>query len=45
MNLRFLCFCATTWTAAAILLLGHDSIALEALSGVVALAGFDLFRP
>ncbi|MGO4307132.1 hypothetical protein [Cupriavidus sp. RAF12] len=45
MNRRFLLFCATAWAAAAILILGQDSVALEALSGVMVLAGFDLLRP
>ncbi len=45
MNTRFYLFCATTWAAAAILILGNGSMAMDALSGVVVLAGFDLLRP
>jgi len=45
MNKRLLLFCAATWTAAAILILGHNSAAFDALSGVIALASFDLLRP
>lgn len=45
MNTRFYLFCAATWTAAAILILGNGSMAMDALSGVVALAGYDLLRP
>ncbi|MGX0939998.1 hypothetical protein SGO26_18725 [Cupriavidus metallidurans] len=45
MNKRFYFFCATTWAAAAVLILGQGSMATDALSGVIALAGFDLLRP
>lgn len=45
MNKRFYLFCATTWTAAAILILGNGAMSTDVLSGVVALAGFDLLRP
>jgi len=42
---RIAAFCLTAWSAAAILYLGQHSVALIALSGVVVLAGLDLFRP
>jgi hypothetical protein len=42
---RIAAFSATTWSAAALLYFGQHSVALIVLSGVVALAGFDLFRP
>ncbi len=42
---RIAAFCLTAWSAAAILYFGQHSVALIALSGVVVLAGFDLFRP
>lgn len=45
LNKRFYLFCGATWVAAAILILGNGSMAMDALSGVVALAGFDLLRP
>lgn len=45
MNKRFYLFCATTWAAAAVLILGQGSMATDALSGVIALACFDLLRP
>lgn len=38
-------FCAASWLAAAVLYFGRHSVALMVLSGVVALGGFDLFRP
>lgn len=38
-------FCAASWLAAAVLYFGRHSVALIVLSGVVALGGFDLFRP
>ncbi len=41
---RLLCFSLFTWASAAILLLGHSTGTI-ALSGAVALAGFDLLRP
>lgn len=42
---RIIAFTLTTWVAAAILLIGRDSSALVALSGVVVFAGFDLLSP
>jgi len=45
MNTRFYCFCAATWAAAAILILGNGAMSTDVLSAVVALAGFDLLRP
>ncbi|SAK74970.1 membrane protein [Caballeronia pedi] len=42
---RFLAFCLAAWSAAALLYFGRHSAALIALSGVIALAGFDLLRP
>ncbi|MEN7531585.1 MULTISPECIES: hypothetical protein [unclassified Cupriavidus] len=45
MNKRFFLFCATSWTAAAILILGNGTMSMDVLSGVVLLAGFDLLRP
>ncbi|WP_019447134.1 hypothetical protein [Cupriavidus sp. BIS7] len=45
MNKRFYLFCASTWIAAAVLILGNGSMSMDALSGVIALAGFDLLRP
>ena len=45
MNTRFYCFCAATWVAAAILILGNGAMSTDVLSAVVALAGFDLLRP
>ncbi|MGF6288222.1 hypothetical protein [Paraburkholderia youngii] len=38
-------FAATCWSAAGLLYVGQHSVALIALSGVVAFAGFDLLRP
>lgn len=38
-------FCAASWSAAAVLYFGRHSVALIVLSGVVALGGYDLFRP
>jgi len=38
-------FCVTSWLAAAILYFGQHSVAMIALSGVVASSGFDLLRP
>ena len=38
-------FFISTWLAAAILFLGRHSVPMIALSGVVAFAGLDLFRP
>lgn len=43
--LRIAAFFAATWGSAAVLYFGRHSIAYMALSGVVALGGFDLFRP
>ena len=37
--------CGASWLAAAVLYFGRHSVALMALSGVIALAGFDLARP
>lgn len=45
MNKRFYLFCAATWAAAAILIIGDGAMSTDVLSGVVALAGFDLLRP
>ena len=42
---RIAAFSLATWSAAAILYFGQHSVALIALSGVVALGGFDLLRP
>jgi len=42
---RIAAFAASCWSAAGLLYFGQHSVALIALSGVVALAGFDLFRP
>ncbi|WP_345815351.1 hypothetical protein AAGS40_23525 [Paraburkholderia sp. PREW-6R] len=42
---RIAAFSATTWSAAALLYFGQHSVALIVMSGVVALAGFDLLRP
>lgn len=42
---RLLAYCLVTWLAAAVLILGGDSPAMIALSGVIALGGFDLLRP
>ena len=38
-------FSIATWSAAAILYFGQHSVSMIVLSGVVVLAGFDLFRP
>ncbi|WP_233871584.1 hypothetical protein [Paraburkholderia adhaesiva] len=38
-------FCLSTWLAAAILFLGRHSVPMIAVSGVVAFAGLDIFRP
>jgi hypothetical protein len=38
-------FFISTWLAAAILFLGRHSVPMIALSGVVAFAGLDIFRP
>ena len=38
-------FFIATWSAAAMLYLGRHSVPLMALSGVIALGSFDLFRP
>ncbi|MBB5508199.1 hypothetical protein [Paraburkholderia atlantica] len=38
-------FAITCWSAAGLLYVGQHSVALIALSGVVAFAGFDLLRP
>jgi MFS superfamily sulfate permease-like transporter len=38
-------FFISSWLAAAILFLGRHSVPMIALSGVVAFAGLDLFRP
>jgi hypothetical protein len=43
--LRIGIFVAATWAAAAILYFGRHSVPMIALSGVVALAGFDLAKP
>lgn len=42
---RFAFLCLSAWSAAALLYFGRHSAALIALSGVLALAGFDLLRP
>ncbi|MFM0324091.1 hypothetical protein [Caballeronia glebae] len=42
---RFAGLCLTAWSAAALLYFGRNSAALIVLSGVLALAGFDLLRP
>ncbi len=42
---RFLAFSLVAWLAAALLILGRDSASMIALSGVVALAGLDIFQP
>lgn len=44
-TLRIGAFFIATWASAAVLYFGRHSVALIALSGVVALGGFDLFRP
>jgi len=38
-------FVAASWLAAAMLYFGRHSVPMIALSGVVALAGFDLSKP
>jgi len=38
-------FCVASWLAAAILYFGQHSVAMIALSGMVAFGGFDLLRP
>lgn len=43
--LRALAFSLVVWFAAALLILGRDSASMIALSGVVALAGLDIFHP
>jgi MFS superfamily sulfate permease-like transporter len=42
---RFAGLCLAAWSAAALLYFGRHSAALIVLSGVLMLAGFDLFRP
>jgi hypothetical protein len=42
---RFAALCLSAWSAAALLYFGRHSAAFIALSGVIALAGFDLLRP
>ncbi|SAK76816.1 membrane protein [Caballeronia temeraria] len=42
---RFAVLCLTAWSAAALLYFGRHSASLIVLSGVLALAGFDLLRP
>ncbi|BAN23994.1 putative membrane protein [Caballeronia insecticola] len=42
---RFAGLCLAAWSAAALLYFGRHSAALIVLSGVLALAGFDLVRP
>ncbi|MFL9866040.1 hypothetical protein PQR67_17825 [Paraburkholderia fungorum] len=42
---RIAAFAVTSWSAAALLYFGQHSVSLIVISGVVALAGFDLFRP
>jgi hypothetical protein len=42
---RIAVFALTSWLAAGLLYVGQHSVALIAVSGVVALAGFDLLRP
>ncbi|KIG05702.1 hypothetical protein BurMR1_0787 [Burkholderia sp. MR1] len=42
---RFAALCLTVWSAAALLYFGRHSTAFIVLSGVLALAGFDLLRP
>ncbi|RAS20631.1 hypothetical protein [Paraburkholderia bryophila] len=38
-------FALTSWSAAGLLYFGQHSVAMIVVSGVVALAGYDLFRP
>ncbi|GAB5099194.1 hypothetical protein YK56LOC_49110 [Caballeronia sp. HLA56] len=42
---RFLALCLAAWSAAALLYFGRHSTALIVLSGVLALAGFDIVKP
>ncbi|EEA00327.1 conserved hypothetical protein [Burkholderia sp. H160] len=42
---RIAAFTLSCWSAAGLLYVGQHSVALIALSGVVVLAGFDLWRP
>ncbi len=42
---RFAALCLAAWTSAALLYFGRHSAALIVLSGVLALAAFDLLRP
>ncbi|MFL9891849.1 hypothetical protein P0D71_13800 [Paraburkholderia sp. RL17-383-BIF-A] len=42
---RIAAFAMTSWSAAGLLYFGQHSVALIVVSGVVALAGFDLLRP
>ncbi|MGF6574911.1 hypothetical protein SAMN05443245_3545 [Paraburkholderia fungorum] len=42
---RIAAFAVTSWSAAGLLYFGQHSVALIVVSGVVALAGFDLLRP
>ncbi|WP_042328603.1 hypothetical protein [Paraburkholderia ginsengisoli] len=42
---RIAAFTLTSWSAAGLLYVGQHSVALIVISGVVALAGFDLLRP
>ncbi|WGS54274.1 hypothetical protein LFL96_24955 [Paraburkholderia sp. D15] len=42
---RIAAFALANWSAAGLLYFGQHSVALIVVSGVVALAGFDLLRP
>ncbi|MFL9986876.1 hypothetical protein PQR46_41045 [Paraburkholderia sediminicola] len=42
---RIAAFALTSWSAAGLLYFGQHSVALIVVSGVIALAGFDLLRP
>ncbi len=42
---RLATLCLATWSAAALLYFGRHSVAFIVLSGVLALAGFDLVQP
>lgn len=43
--MRIAAFCATSWLAACVLYFGRHSVALIAVCAVLALGGYDLFRP
>ena len=45
MNKSFYLFCAASWVAAAVLILGKGAMSMDVLSGVIALAGYDLLHP